>query len=162
MKNFLILFHFMLIACSDKQKENMEKTTEKETEIYFTRNIDNNTDDSQNIKNIEVTTNNNDWKGSYKISTKVTSQYDNNETNVLYSITVESDQKAILSIGAEHVEDYWCEGEYRLIKEDNTLHAKGKCDQDDVDDFYLKNENKKYYIRSKRFINRDWQELKKE
>ncbi|CAI8890386.1 hypothetical protein [Chryseobacterium sp. IT-36CA2] len=136
--------------------------SKKNKPIIFTKKIDSNTDDSQSIKNTEVTTSNNDWKGSYKISTKAISQYDNNETNILYSITVESNQKAVLSIGAENVEDYWCEGEYHLIKEGNILHAKGKCDQDDIDDFYLKNENKKYFIKSKRFINKDWQELEKE
>ncbi|WP_048509729.1 hypothetical protein [Chryseobacterium sp. FH2] len=100
-------------------------------------------------------------KGSYKISSKAISNYNGEEILLDYFLSFESSKKAILSIGADYSEDYGCEGEYKLTKENNILHARGKCDQDDVDDFYVKFENGKYYIRSKRFINQDWQELKK-
>lgn len=78
-----------------------------------------------------------------------------------YSITVISDKSSTLSIGAEQSQDYWCEGEYQLNEEQRILHAKGKCDEDDINDFYLKQENGKYFIKSKRFLNQDWQELYK-
>ncbi|WP_131701402.1 hypothetical protein [Chryseobacterium sp. FH2] len=100
-------------------------------------------------------------KGSYKISSKAISNYNGEEILLDYFLSFESSKKAILSIGADHSEDYGCEGEYKLTKENNILHARGKCDQDDVDDFYIKSENEKYYIKSKRFINQDWQELEK-
>ena len=79
-----------------------------------------------------------------------------------YYINISNSNSAILSIGAKHSEDYLCEGDYKLQEKDNVLHARGKCDQDDRDDFYLKFEGGKYFIKSKRFINQDWQELKKE
>jgi len=132
---------------------------QKSKPIVFTKNINNDKNISIEDSYPKSSKTNNNWKGSYKITTKIISQFDNKEADVLYTMTIESNQKAILSIGAENVQDYWCEGEYRLIKEDNILHAKGKCDQDDMDDFYLKNENGKYYIKSKRFINQNWQEL---
>ncbi|VXC17839.1 MULTISPECIES: hypothetical protein [Chryseobacterium] len=121
---------------------NINKHEKKETDI------------SEQASNIN-------WKGSYDITSKAISQYNNQEIDLLYTITINSDKSATLSIGADQVQDYWCEGEYKLTKENNILHAKGKCDENDLDDFYLKNENEKYYIRSKRFINQDWQELTK-
>lgn len=69
---------------------------------------------------------------------------------------------ATLSIGAEYPQDYNCEGEYVLKVESNTLHGSGKCNDEDLNDFYIKKINDKYYIKSKRFLNHDWQELKKE
>ncbi|MCW3161467.1 hypothetical protein [Chryseobacterium oryctis] len=102
------------------------------------------------------------WKGDYEITTKAISDFNNEEFNLSYYINISSDNSAILSIGAKHSEDYWCEGDYNLKKDGNIIHARGKCDQDDRDDFYIKFENSKYYIKSKRFINKDWQELKKE
>lgn len=150
------------------------KKTDKEVSIFLNFKLGTLSFDLKEVIDLSIFTNKNNklqlkketntlftWKGSYKITAKIISQFDNKETDVLYSITVESDQKAILSIGADNVQDYWCEGEYHLIKKDNILHAKGKCDQDDMDDFYLKNEDGKYYIKSKRFSNQDWQQLQK-
>ena len=102
------------------------------------------------------------WKGTYEITTRGISQYDNKEINLLYTITMESNKLGILSIGADQVQDYWCEGNYIFAIENNILHGKGKCEQDDMDDFYLKSENEKFYIKSKRFLNQDWQELTKD
>ena len=100
-----------------------------------------------------------DWRGNYEITTKAISEYNNKEIDLSYSITVISDKSSTLSIGAEQSQDYWCEGEYQLNEEQRILHAKGKCDEDDINDFYLKQENGKYFIKSKRFLNQDWQEL---
>lgn len=102
----------------------------------------------------------NNMAGSYYIKSKAVSNYDQEEIYLEYFITVKSSSKAILSIGADQVQDYGCEGEYKLMSENGITLAKGKCDQDDIDDFYLKQESNKYYIKSKRFINQDWQELK--
>ncbi len=63
---------------------------------------------------------------------------------------------------AECPQDYACEGEYYITVKDNVLHATGKCDEDDTNDFYIKLENGKYYIKTKRFLNQDRQELTKE
>ena len=118
------------------------------------------------IKNLEEVKNNPKslivWKGDYEITTKAISDYNNEKFDMSYYINISNINSAILSIGAKHSEDYLCEGDYKLQEKDNVLHARGKCDQDDRDDFYLKFEGGKYFIKSKRFINQDWQELKKE
>ena len=118
------------------------------------------------IKNLEEVKNNPKslivWKGDYEITTKAISDYNNEKFDMSYYINISNSNSAILSIGAKHSEDYLCEGDYKLQEKDNVLHARGKCDQDDRDDFYLKFEGGKYFIKSKRFINQDWQELKKE
>ncbi|RNA62655.1 hypothetical protein D1631_12265 [Chryseobacterium nematophagum] len=100
--------------------------------------------------------------GNYKIYTSAISNSNGEEISLGYFITIKSFSKAILSIDAKYSEDYGCEGEYKLINNENILHAIGKCDQDDLDDFYLRYENGEYFIKSKRFINKDWQKLIKE
>lgn len=102
-----------------------------------------------------------DWRGEYLISAPALSLYNNEKIDLLYIITIDDDERGILSIGADQVQDYYCEGEYKLSKEDKVIHARGKCDRDDMDDFYLKHENGAYYIKSKRFLDTDWQILKK-
>lgn len=112
-------------------------------------------------RTVQAATKNVNWKGVYSISAKAKSLYDGQEIDLLYSLTLEGDKKGLLSIGAEQVQDYWCEGEYSFSKTNNILHARGKCNQDDADDFFLKHENNNYYIKSKRFVNKDWQLLTK-
>lgn len=117
-----------------------------------------------NKKNIpqEKRTSSNNYNGQYSIDAKAASYANKEEITLGYVLTLKSQKLAILSINAEHSEDYWCEGPYTLTKENDVLHAKGKCDQNDDDDFYLKFENGKAFIKSKRFIDKDWQKLKKE
>ncbi len=102
------------------------------------------------------------WNGLYTITAKALSNYDKTEIDLLYTISITSQESAILSIGAEHAQDYACEGKYYLTVEDNVLHGTGKCDEDDTHDFYIKLEKGKYFIKSKRFLNQDWQELTKD
>lgn len=132
--------------------------------FYKILNININSNTKQNVPKLNPLNQKFDgnWKGSYEITSKAISQYDKKEIDLSYTISIKSDKSAILSIGAEQAQDYWCEGSYALTKENDILHAKGKCDQDDTDDFYLKFEDEKYFIKSKRFLNQDWQELKKE
>ncbi|WP_312076614.1 hypothetical protein [Chryseobacterium sp.] len=151
-----------------RQFETDEESTKFIREEHFSISENGNTKliSSQIIKQKESPLNNDnfkpkEWKGFYEITTKAISEYNNQEIDLLYSITVKSNNAAILSIGAEYSEDYWCEGNYNLSIDKNILYAKGKCDEDDTNDFYLKFENGKYYIKSKRFLNSDWQELKK-
>lgn len=113
------------------------------------------------IENAETTKNTN-LIGNFKIYADAISNNTKEKVSLGYFITIKSLTKAVLSIDAKYSEDYGCEGEYRLIDEKSILHAKGKCDQDDVDDFYLKYDNGKCFIRSKRFINQDWLELIRE
>lgn len=120
--------------------------------------VNSNSPKNSNKKNIEV---NHNIIGSYSIITDALSNYDQGKIKLKYFLSFESNKKVILSIGAKQVQDYGCEGEYKLTEESNILHAKGKCDQDDVDDFYIKKENGQFYIKSKRFINKDWQKLSK-
>ena len=102
-----------------------------------------------------------DWKGDYQITTNAISNYNQKEIDLLYSISITSKESATLSIGADQTQDYWCEGDYYLIEDNGILKATGKCDEDDINNFYIKQENGIYYIKSKRFINQDWQVLKK-
>jgi len=102
------------------------------------------------------------WDGDYSIKTKaISNNEDNLEIDLRYYINIKGN-KAILSIGAESSEDYWCEGDYYLERKDGGLHATGKCDENDVNDFMIKQSNNLYYIKSKRFKNTDWQLLSKE
>lgn len=103
-----------------------------------------------------------DWKGIFKINTKAISNYNQEEIDLLYTISVTSDNSCVLSVGADQAQDYWCEGDYYLTSQNNILHATGKCDEDNTNDFFLKYENGKYFIKSKRFLDQDWQNLLKE
>lgn len=98
---------------------------------------------------------------SFQINGKAISLYNKKESDLSYFIYFNSDSLATVSIGADHSEDYWCEGEYDLINENGILHARGKCDENDLHDFFIKKENDQVYIKSKRFINKDWQKLSK-
>ncbi|RMZ58432.1 hypothetical protein D1632_12480 [Chryseobacterium nematophagum] len=100
--------------------------------------------------------------GSYKIYAPAISNSNGEEISLGYFITIKSSTKAILSIDAKYSEDYGCEGEYRLANKENMIQAKGRCDQEDLDDFYIKYENGEYFIKSKRFLDQNWQELHKE
>lgn len=117
---------------------------------------------SSKSKNSFSTEKNKNWLGEYRIITEAKSRADDEKVLLKYYITIDSPYTAILSIGADKSEDYWCEGDYNIENESNVLHAKGKCDEDDINDFFLKQENGKYYIKSKRFLNPDWQELTKD
>ncbi|MGV0924317.1 hypothetical protein [Empedobacter tilapiae] len=101
------------------------------------------------------------WLGKYEISPMIVSQHRGKELEVTYLINIDSDNHAILNIESTHHEDRFCQGEHDLIKENNTLHAIGKCKETGVEDFYIKKENDEYFIKSRRFVNEDWQELKK-
>ncbi|MBD3906221.1 hypothetical protein NAL32_16505 [Chryseobacterium sp. Ch-15] len=103
-----------------------------------------------------------DLIGAYKIYAPAISNSNGEEISLGYFITIKSPTKAVLSIDAKYSEDYGCEGEYRLTNNEKIIYAKGKCDQDNLDNFYIKYENEKYFIKSKRFLNQDWQELIKE
>jgi hypothetical protein len=98
------------------------------------------------------------WNGSFYIKTQIISDATKQITDIEYFIFIK-DNYAILSIGAEHSKDKWCQGDYSLEKRDGFIYAKGKCDQDDVNDFSIKMENDNYYIQSKFFINKGWQQL---
>lgn len=115
------------------------------------------------ISNGKLSPPNKTWFGSYSIKTDAISNADNKKIILKYYITINSLSDATLSVGAENPQDYNCEGDYTLQKEDdNTLSGSGICNENDINDFYIKKENDKYFIKSKRFINQDWQELKKE
>ncbi|WP_210148895.1 hypothetical protein [Chryseobacterium scophthalmum] len=117
---------------------------------------------TENLKKSNLSKPDKSWIGEYSIKTDAISNADGKKFTLRYYITLNSLSDATLSIGAEDPQDYNCEGDYILQIESNILHGSGKCDSDDINDFYLKKESGKYYIKSKRFINQDWQELKKE
>lgn len=142
--------------------EVITKSNKKSIIIFLKNNCSSQKDISdKKIKNTNQNYQSNNWIGKFKIVARAISDYDGKEIDLYYIINIDSDNSAILSIGADHSEDYWCEGEYKLMNKNGIIHARGKCDQDDRDDFYLKHENGKTYIKSKRFINQDWQELQR-
>lgn len=101
-------------------------------------------------------------EGSYSITTMIKCELTKKTENVSYYISVKKNV-AIVSMSTKHTIDYYCEGEYKLIKFKNFYHAKGICsDESDESDFYIKIENGKTFIKSKRFVNKNWQELTKE
>jgi hypothetical protein len=102
------------------------------------------------------------WDGDYSIKTKAISYQENHqEIDLRYYINIKG-KKAILSIGAEFSEDYWCEGDYYLDINNEGIYAIGKCNEDDINDFAIKQAKNQFYIKSNRFKNKDWQILTKE
>lgn len=105
-----------------------------------------------------------EMKGSYFIKTKVESI----ETGDLMEISFYFEFQtsgAILSIGTKNSLEAYCEGSYAVIKDKEGLKLKytgeGTCTSDEEESsFFVKKENDQYYIKSKRFINEDWQLLK--
>lgn len=149
---------------SDNGKEIL--VTEKKNEIYS---ISENGKFilQQNEPNSQMNINNNSkpdksWLGEYSIETDALSNSDSKKIKLKYYININSLSEAILSIGADQPQDYTCEGDYTLQVEKSEIYASGKCDSDDINDFYIKKENNKFFIKTKRFLNQDWQELKKE
>lgn len=100
--------------------------------------------------------------GSYSIKTQFNCDTTHKLEYVSYYIEIEG-LNAILSIGAKHTSDYWCEGQYKLQRKQDFFYAKGNCsDESDINDFMIKNIKNNYFIKSKRFLNKDWLEMKKE
>lgn len=128
------------------------KLTEEKKHLQNDNSLKSNNYKPQPIENL---------KGQYIITSKATSLYNKEEINLSFTINFENKRSAILSIGAEQVQDYWCEGPYIFTNENNILHGRGKCEKDGMDDFYIKKDNDQLYIKSKRFINQDWQKLDK-
>lgn len=130
-----------------------------ETGLFSDNNdLKTNSTKSLNKNNVQETP---ELSGSYTITTDAISNYDHTKIKLEYYLEFESNTKSILSTGADQIQDYGCEGEYKLSNEDGILHGRGICDQDDLDDFYIKKENDQLYIKSRRFLNKDWQKLSK-
>jgi hypothetical protein len=104
---------------------------------------------------------NTDWIGEYEISPMIVSQHRGEVLEVKYLIKIDSDTHAILEIESTYHQDNFCQGEHELVLENNILHAVGKCKETGAEEFYIKKDNDKYFIKSRRFVNQDWQELKK-
>lgn len=152
-----------MISCKKESQGLQYQPIKKDVAVLINKTIDSVATPSIKIPASDnKSTSNKHWKGEYEITTKAISNYNNTEIDLLYSISLSSDASAIVSIGADQVQDYWCEGEYYLTDENGILHATGKCDEDDINDFYLKYQNGIYFIKSKRFLIQDWQVLKKE
>ena len=106
-------------------------------------------------------------KGAYFINTKVESITNGENIHLKFNFFVENNKKMNLRISTNNSDDAYCEGNYKLIALENIIMAEyddeGICtDEKEESNFYFKNNDGKYYIKSKRFINQDWQELKKE
>lgn len=106
-------------------------------------------------------------KGAYFISTKVESITTGENIHLKFNFFVENNKKMNLRISTNNSDDAYCEGNYKLIALENIIKAEyddeGICtDEKEESNFYFKNNNGKYFIKSKRFINQDWQEIMKE
>ena len=56
------------------------------------------------------------WKGSYQITANALSHLRKKKCEFSDFIYFNSDNVATVSIGADHSEDYWCEGDYDLLR----------------------------------------------
>ncbi|WP_394773620.1 hypothetical protein [Flavobacterium sp.] len=104
-------------------------------------------------------------KGDYFIKTKVSSVETGDPIEVNFYFEFEI-QQAILTIGTKNSLEAYCEGTYSITKNNEFLKlqyiGEGTCTSDeDESTFLVKKENNQFYIKSKRFINPDWQLLKK-
>lgn len=104
-------------------------------------------------------------KGGYFIKTSVESIDSGNSTEISFYFEFEGSQ-AILSIGAKNSLDAYCEGNYDVIMSKNILKlqyiGEGTCTSGEENSFFVKKEKTNYYIKSKRFLNNDWQLLKED
>jgi hypothetical protein len=151
-KTLLFIFFTVLVNCNKTEKNKIKNlnSINKDAQI---RSID------TSKTGIIIKEN---WDGDYSIKTKaISNQEDHQEIDLRYYINIKG-KKAILSVGAEFTEDYWCEGDYYLESKNGGIYAIGKCDDNDINDFAIKEENNQFYIKSKRFKNQDWQLLEKE
>ena len=104
--------------------------------------------------------------GMFAIDTKVESMTSDKIIKLKFNFYFQNEQEMNLKISTDKYEEAYCEGKYKLIKNKNILEAKyddeGICTDNSVEsNFYLKIENSKIYIKSRRFADQDWQELSK-
>lgn len=103
--------------------------------------------------------------GMYSINADVESVISGETIKIKFNF-FENSKKMNLRIQTDTSEDAYCEGQYTLSKNKDFLIAsfsdEGIC-TDNIEDsrFYFKTEHLKIYIKSKRFLNQDWQVLKK-
>lgn len=100
-------------------------------------------------------------KGSFFIKTKVSSVETGDPIEISFYFEFQT-SNATLSIGTKNSLEAYCEGSYNVIKNKGGLKLKyigeGTCTSDEEESaFLIKKDNDKYYIKSKRFINQDWQ-----
>lgn len=105
--------------------------------------------------------------GMYSIKTDVESITTGETISLKFNFYIYDDGKMNLRISTDSSEEAYCEGSYKLISGKKGIKAiyedEGICtDNLEENAFYLKQENKTLYIKSKRFLNTNWQELKKE
>ena len=105
-------------------------------------------------------------KGMYSIVAKVESILSGVETSIKFNFYFNNNEMN-LRISTVNSEDAYCEGKYKLIRKDNIVEAvfndENICtDNKEESNLYFKEEKAIIYVKSKRFINQDWQELKKE
>ncbi|WP_333852017.1 hypothetical protein [Epilithonimonas sp.] len=124
-----------------------------------------------NENNIEKPVNENKsdfpMAGMYSINADVESLISEETIKIKFNFYFENKEKMNLRIQTDISEDAYCEGQYQLTKNKDFLIAsyadEGIC-TDNIEDsrFYVKTENSKVYIKSKRFLNQDWQVLRRE
>ncbi|MXO05616.1 hypothetical protein [Flavobacterium sp. HBTb2-11-1] len=105
-----------------------------------------------------------EMRGSYFIKTKVSSIETGDPIEINFYFEFQN-SNAILSIGTKNSLEAYCEGSYAVVKDKDGLKLKytgeGTCTSDEEESsFLIKKENDQYYIKSKRFINEDWQLFK--
>lgn len=150
-------------------KANIKEDVENDSFFNKVKNV---TNDSLPIKNAEKI---DGIKGYYKIKTMVPHYNSDNDVEVEFIFYFDKN-KVYMSQRASYDLDAYCEGEYLIKKnKDNTIALNYNIHQADRPgkpcvpeselnevSFQIKNIGKEFYIKSKRFVNNDWQKLIKE
>lgn len=109
-------------------------------------------------KNIEL-------KGDYVIKTNVSSVETGDPIEISFYFNFNSSE-AILSIGTNNSLEAYCEGTYSITQDNSIIKLKytgeGICTSDEGESMFLiKKAKDKYFIKSKRFYDFEWQILNK-
>lgn len=102
--------------------------------------------------------------GMFTIDAIVESVTSPQNIKLKFNFYFKNEYEMVLNISTEKSEEVYCEGKYKLTKSKKIIKAKfndeGICtDNAEESNFYIKNENSKIYIKTRRFANQDWQEL---
>lgn len=142
---------------------------EKISKDDIVRNNNNSSPIDENLASSKISDNNIDDfipLGMFTINTTVESITSEKEIRLKFNFYFQNEQEMNLKISTDNYEEAYCEGKYKLVKNKNIIEVKyddeGICtDNVEESNFYIKKENSKILIKSKRFINQNWQELTK-
>ena len=148
-------FSFYAIESSKLKSANLKKEIGNSDEV-------DSVDNSAKV----INSNTQNWNGDYDFKTKVESLQSDELIDMEYFINIDKN-KAILSIGTKNPTEAYCEGDYSVKQNKDFIHLihtgeTGICTGNIEDtSFDIKKEGDQFYIRSKRFVNFEWQKIEK-